>query len=59
MKASEGSEDVRIFKLSLRIFQDKKLKLTEAATQRCSQEKIFRKYAANLQENPHAEVWFE
>ena len=56
MKASEGSEDVLIFKLSLRIFQDKKLKLTEAATQRCSQEKIFWKYAANLQENPHAEV---
>ena len=29
---------------------------TEAALQRCSWEKLFRKYAANLQENTHAEV---
>ena len=28
----------------------------EAATQRCSAEKMFWKYAANLQENTHAEV---
>ena len=33
--------------------------LTEAAVQRCFYEKIFRKYAANLQENTHAEVWFQ
>ena len=31
----------------------------EAATQRCSQEKVFWKYAANLQENTHAELWFQ
>ena len=31
----------------------------EAATQRFSQEKVFRKYAANLQENTHAEVRFQ
>ena len=31
---------------------------TEAALQSYSQEKVFRKYAANLQENTHAEVWF-
>ena len=30
----------------------------EEALRRCSYEKVFRKYAANLQENTHAEVWF-
>ena len=29
---------------------------TEAATQRCSEEKVFWKYAANLQENTQADV---
>ena len=32
---------------------------SEAATQRCSLEKVFWKYAANLQENTHAEGWFQ
>ena len=32
---------------------------TEAVTLRCSYEKVFWKYAANLQENTHAEVWFQ
>ena len=32
---------------------------SEAATQRCSMKKVFWKYAANLQENNHAEVWFQ
>ena len=31
----------------------------EEFTQRCSWEKVFWKYAANLQENTHAEVWFQ
>ena len=31
----------------------------EAAIRRCSQEKVFWKYAANLQENAHVEVWFQ
>ena len=31
----------------------------ETALQDCSQEKVFWKYAANLQENTHAEVWFQ
>ena len=31
----------------------------EAALQRCSEEKLFRKYTANLQENPHAQVLFQ
>ena len=31
----------------------------EAATQKCSWEKKFWKYAANLQENTYAEVWFQ
>ena len=31
--------------------------ISEAATQRCSSEKVFWKYAANLQDNTHAEVW--
>ena len=30
--------------------------MIEAAVQRCSQEKVFWKYAANLQENAHTEV---
>ena len=32
--------------------------LPEAALHRCSYEKLFWKYAANLQENNRAEVWF-
>ena len=36
-----------------------KILATEAATQRCFQEKMFWKYAANLQENSYAEVWFQ
>ena len=31
----------------------------QAALQRCSCEKVFWKYAANLQENTHAEMWFQ
>ena len=31
---------------------------TESTVQRCSQEKVFRKYVANLQENTHAERRF-
>ena len=30
---------------------------SEAALLRCSKGKVFRKYAANLRENTHAEVW--
>ena len=33
--------------------------MNEAATQRCSYEKVFWKYAANLEEITHAEVWFQ
>ena len=32
---------------------------TEAFIQRCSYKKVFWNYAANLQENTHAEVWFQ
>ena len=32
---------------------------SEAARQRCSLEKVFRKYAENLLENTNAEVWFQ
>ena len=32
---------------------------SEAATQRCSKEKVFWKYAANLQGNTRAEVQFQ
>ena len=31
--------------------------LKEASLQRCSQEKVYWKYTANLQENTHGEVW--
>ena len=33
--------------------------VSEAAIQMCSWEKMFWKYAVNLQENTHAEVWFQ
>ena len=33
--------------------------LTEAALHRCSNKKVFWKYAENLQENTHAEVIFK
>ena len=32
---------------------------SEVATQRCSLEKVFWKYAPNLQQNTHAEVQFQ
>ena len=32
---------------------------SEAALQRCFYKKLFWKYAANLQENTHVEVWFQ
>ena len=32
---------------------------SEAALQRCSYKKVFRKYAVNVQENTHANVWFQ
>ena len=35
------------------------LSTTEAALQSCSYKKVFLKYTPNLQENPHAEVWFQ
>ena len=35
------------------------LNFSEAATHRCSYEKLFWKYAANLQENTHAQVRFQ
>ena len=31
----------------------------EAAVKRSSEEKVFWKYAANLQEDIHAKVWFQ
>ena len=36
-----------------------KLPLAEAATESCSWEKVSWKYAANLQDNTHAEEWFQ
>ena len=33
--------------------------MLEAAFQRCSEEKVFWKNAASLQENTHPEVWFQ
>ena len=32
---------------------------SEVALPRCSYKKVFWKYAANLQENTHADVWFQ
>ena len=33
--------------------------ISEAVVRRCSVKKVFWKYAADLQENIHAEVWFQ
>ena len=35
------------------------LRLSEAAHFRCSYKKVFWNYAANLQENTHAQMWFQ
>ena len=36
-----------------------KLDTAEVALHRCSYKKVFWKYAANLRENNHVEVWFQ
>ena len=36
-----------------------RLLLIEAAVCRCSHKNVFWKYAANLQESTHGEVWFQ
>ena len=38
---------------------EKNFRISDAATHRCSLEKVFWKYVANLQENTHAEVRFQ
>ena len=54
-----------VFWTSLCFFHTSKVSSTHetanfsAARQRCSYEKVFWKYVANLQENTHAEVWFQ
>ena len=45
------------FKIETKLFIQ--LKIAEAALHRCSHEKVFWKYAGKLQENTHAEVWFQ
>ena len=44
---------------SIMVLSTSKYENTEAAVQRCSEEKVLWKHAANLQENTHAEVWFQ
>ena len=44
--------------VSLHIMANTRLLITEAAVQRCSLEKAFWRYAADLQEDTHAEVQF-
>ena len=38
---------------------DSPMNLSEAVTQRCYYEKVFWKYATNIQENTRTEVWFQ
>ena len=40
-------------------FRNMQQRNSEAATRRCFLEKVFWKYAANLQENTHAQKWFQ
>ena len=48
------------FKASAKCYKQFEWKeLSKAAIQRCSYEKVFWKYAANLQDNTHAEIWFQ
>ena len=39
--------------------ENENMAATEAAVQRCFLEKVFWKYAANLQQNTHVEVQFQ
>ena len=49
-----------IFGSGLAIGESKSFNVdAEAVLRRCSSEKVFWKYAANLQENTHAEEWFQ
>ena len=52
-KTQTGQSILHAFKFS------EKKRLTEAAVQRCSKEKVFWKNAANLQGNTHVEVRFQ
>ena len=53
-----SKEEILLFKISLQ-YQDIFFAASEVATQRCSQEKVFWKYEANLQENTRAKVRFQ
>ena len=48
--------DVQVFIIK---FMGLQVEMTEAVAQKCSWQKVFWKYAANLQENTHAKVWFQ
>ena len=58
-KAFNDEIDKKEYKNKRRFLQKRAKNCSEAATQRCSWEKVFWKYAANLQENTHAEVRFQ
>ena len=58
-KAFNDEIDKKEYKNKRRFLQKRAKNSSEAATQRCSWEKVFWKYAANLQENTHAEVRFQ
>ena len=58
-KPSKKVSSRKKFLLKKQVFINWFIKVPEAATQRCSEKKVFWKYAANLQENTHAEVWFQ
>ena len=42
-----------------RCYKAEEVSISEITLQRCSYEKVFWKYAANLLENTDAEVWFQ
>ena len=45
--------------MSIIFFSKVKADHAEAALHKCSYEKVFWKYAGNLQENAHANLWFQ
>ena len=51
-------EKIRINLLCIKVWRIIDTK-TEAAVSRCFYEKVFWKYASNLQENTHVKTWFQ
>ena len=59
LKERIAEANLSILLIQARHWYYPRLYASQAATKRCSKEKVFWKWAANLQENAHAEVQFQ